>query len=76
MSKAWLRLKTYLRHDFREIVNPTSLPNPPEYVPPGKVTWSETWQVHARKLMQAVTVRELRVVECHIISDCFGYQPL
>ena len=45
MSKAWHRLKHYLRHDFREIVNPTSLPNPPDYVPPRKVTWSEFWKV-------------------------------
>lgn len=44
MSKGWHRLKHYLRHDFREIVNPTSLPNPPEYVPPRKVTWSEFWK--------------------------------
>lgn len=49
MSKGWHRLKHYLRHDFREIVNPTSLPNPPEYVPPRKVTWSEFWKVRADK---------------------------
>ena len=68
MSKAWHRLKTYLRRDFREIINPTSLPNPPEYVPPGKVTWNETWQVHARKLMQAFTARQLLVGRCHFMS--------
>ena len=66
MSKVWHRLKTYLRHDFREIVNPTSLPNPPEYVPPVKVTWSETWQVHAGQLLQAFPVWELSIGE----SDC------
>lgn len=45
MRKVWHRLKTYLRLDFREIVNPTSLPNPPEYVPPKKQSWEETWKV-------------------------------
>lgn len=44
MSKAWHRLKNYLRHDFREIVNPTSLPNPPDYVPPEKGTWVDFWK--------------------------------
>ncbi|DBB14836.1 hypothetical protein WJX82_000212 [Trebouxia sp. C0006] len=41
MSKLWHRVKTYIKYDFREIVNPTSLPNPPDYVPPRKLTWGE-----------------------------------
>lgn len=45
MHKAAHRLRAYLKRDFREIVNPTSLPNPPEYVPPEKFSWTETWRV-------------------------------
>ena len=45
MSKLWHRIKTYVKYDFREIVNPTSLPNPPDYVPPRKLTWGEIVKV-------------------------------
>jgi len=40
----WHRVKTYIKYDFREIVNPTSLPNPPDYVPPRKLTWGQTYK--------------------------------
>lgn len=45
MRKAWRRLKYYARYDLKEIINPTSLPNPPEYVPPEKLTWGELVKV-------------------------------
>lgn len=45
MSKLWQRFKTYVKHDFREIVNPTSLPNPPDYIPPEKLEWREIFKV-------------------------------
>ncbi len=45
MSKLWHRVKTYIKYDIREIVNPTSLPNPPDYVPPRKLTWGEILKV-------------------------------
>lgn len=48
MIKAWRRLKSYLKHDFRELVNPSSLPNPPDYVPPDKVAWKE----HAKVIQE------------------------
>lgn len=45
MVKAWHRVKSYIRYDLREIINPSSLPNPPDYVPPEKLTWQERRQV-------------------------------
>ena len=53
MIKTWHRVKSYIRYDLREIINPSSLPNPPDYVPPEKLTWRERRQ--ARYLNAAYT---------------------
>lgn len=42
MKKVCRSIKHYFQHDFKEIILPSSLPNPPGYTPPPPVTWSET----------------------------------
>lgn len=37
----WRRVVNYVRHDLKEIVFPSSLPNPPGYVPPPPLTIRE-----------------------------------
>jgi hypothetical protein len=37
------RAVRYLRHDLREIIAPTSIPNPPGYVPPPPQSLGERW---------------------------------
>jgi hypothetical protein len=34
LKQGFRRLWDYIRYDLREIINPSSLPNPPGYVPP------------------------------------------
>mmetsp|Transcript_14382 Transcript_14382/g.43462 ORF Transcript_14382/g.43462 Transcript_14382/m.43462 type:complete len:230 (-) Transcript_14382:332-1021(-) len=45
MQKVWRRVSNYLKNDLREIVAPSSLPNPPGWKdnsPPPR-TWAENW---------------------------------
>ncbi len=46
MLKLWRRASNYVRHDLREIVAPSSLPDPPGLPddPPPR-TWAESWAV-------------------------------
>lgn len=37
----WRRLRNYVRNDLREIVLPRPMPDPPDYVPPRKLTWKD-----------------------------------
>ena len=39
------RILKYIRTDLKEIALPSSLPDPPDYVPPRRTTWIERWQV-------------------------------
>jgi hypothetical protein len=39
------RVKTYLTRDLREIIAPTSIPNPPGYQPPRKLKLNEKIRV-------------------------------
>jgi len=39
------RIKRYITYDLREIIVPSSLPNPPGYVPPPSRTWRQRWTV-------------------------------
>lgn len=45
MLKLWRRASRYVRYDLREIIVPSSLPNPPdEQIAPPR-TWKECWQL-------------------------------
>ncbi|KAK9867519.1 hypothetical protein WJX84_005468 [Apatococcus fuscideae] len=43
--KAWRRVVRYLQQDLREILVPTSLPDPPGYTPARKLGWKERVEV-------------------------------
>ncbi|KAK9821259.1 hypothetical protein WJX74_004371 [Apatococcus lobatus] len=43
--KSWRRLVRYVQQDLREIFVPTSLPDPPEYKEPRKLSWRERFEV-------------------------------
>lgn len=45
MLKLWRRASRYVRYDLREIVVPSSLPNPPSEKEPPPRTWKECWQL-------------------------------
>jgi hypothetical protein len=45
MKGAWRRLMNYVRHDLREIVAPSSLPDPPGVKPERRLTLQEWRQV-------------------------------
>ena len=71
MSKLWHRVNTYIKYDFREIVNPTSLPNSPDYVPPRKLTWGEILKVGPAHC----TPSTLTVKVPQLLSKCVEQQP-
>ena len=48
MSRVWHRVKRYVQYDLKEIVNPSSLPNPPDYVAPDKLTWQDWRRVNVQ----------------------------
>ena len=38
-------ISNYVKYDLREIVWPSSMPNPPGYKPKPKLTWIQWWEV-------------------------------
>ena len=58
MLKLWRRASNYVRHDLREIVAPSSLPDPPGLPddPPPR-TWAESWAV--RPLLPCACIRSI-----------------
>lgn len=45
-AKGWYhKVKNYVIYDIKEIVLPSSLPDPPGYVPAPKKSWVEQWSV-------------------------------
>ena len=44
------RVKRYITHDLREIILPSSLPNPPGFVPPPPLTLRGRWAATSRAL--------------------------
>ncbi|KAH7330894.1 hypothetical protein KP509_20G007000 [Ceratopteris richardii] len=54
----WRRFRDYLRYDFKEIVLPSSLPDPPGTIPDPKLTWSEL--MHVLKLSARLYVKSFK----------------
>lgn len=51
LRRLWRSSKTYVTQDLKEIVFPSSLPNPPGYTPPPKLTRAERW-AYTKKVFQ------------------------
>jgi hypothetical protein len=57
----WKRVIRYVKYDLREIVAPRSMPDPPGYEPPPKITWKQDWNaaVQATKMYMYVLLTQV-----------------
>ena len=43
--QTWRRVERYVKQDLREILLPTSMPDPPGYKPPRRLSWTDRFEV-------------------------------
>lgn len=58
VQRGWRRVLTYVRQDLREIFIPTSLPDPPEYVQPRRLSWRERIEVRGARALVKSCLRQ------------------
>lgn len=68
MLRIFRRIRVYLQHDLREIINPTSLPNPPDYIKRPRPTWRKVLTVQSSMQKPCKPTQTLR----SMLTCCTG----